>query len=415
MIAAASDLVVRDVPLADLRAWERNPRRITPARLEALGRALAAEPGMLRARPLIALPDGTVIAGNQRLAAAVALGWETIPTVVVDLDDARAAEWALRDNRPYGSDVDDELSVLLGELSELGRDLELTGFDSAELDRLLGVTVGAVDPDEVPPLPGKPRSRPGGVYELGAHRLMCGDATDPEQVALLLAGEEPVLLVTDPPYGVELDMEWRDRAGKNGKGAAEPSYLRGEGHRNTSLSGDTVADWSGAFALVPSLKVAYVWHADRFTLEVGQGLREIGFELSQLIVWDKERFVLSRTHYHSGHEPCWYARRPGSPRWRGSKDQSTVWRHPSPKMIMAGKDGPQDDRVDHPTQKPVALYTRPLENHVARGEVFYEPFGGSGTAVIAAEMLKRRCFAMELDPAYCDVIRDRYAAFVGGS
>lgn len=400
--------------MASLRPWARNPRTITPARLSALARALQADPEMLRARPLIALPDGTVIAGNQRLAAAVELGWETVPTVFADLDPVRAVEWALRDNRPYGADVDEGLGVLLAELAEMGRDLELTGFDSAELDRLLAGSVAAADPDAVPPLPkGKPRSRAGQVYELGAHRLMCGDATSREHVATLLAGAEPVLLLTDPPYGVELDMEWRDRAGRNGRGPAQPSYLRREGHANTSISGDTVVDWSHTFELVPSLKVAYVWHADRFTLEVGEGLRRIGFELSQLIVWDKERFVLSRTHYHSAHEPCWYARRRGSPRWIGSKDQSTVWRHPSPKMLGTGTDGVGDERADHPTQKPVALFTRPLENHLRRGHCFYEPFAGSGTAIIAAELTGRVCLAMEIDPVYCDVIRDRYAAFVG--
>jgi len=244
---------------------------------------------------------------------------------------------------------------------------------------------------------------------------MCGDATNPEHVRTLLAGAEPFLLLTDPPYGVELDMEWRDRAGRNGRGPAESSYLRSKGHTNTSISGDTKADWSDAFELVPSLKIAYVWHATSFTHLVAAGLERIGFRLSQMIVWDKERFVLSRSHYHWQHEPCWYARKPGSPRWLGSNDQSTIWKHPSPKMLATAKDSAGDDRVDHPTQKPVAVYTRPIENHLHRGECFYEPFGGSGTAVVAAELTGRVCFAMELDPRYCDVIRDRYEAFAGGS
>src|SRR5207245_1672139 len=166
-----------------------------------------------------------------------------------------------------------------------------TGFDSAELDGLLRGRPLPVDPDIAPPMPAKPRSKPGEVYELGAHRLLCGDATDPEQVETLLVGEQPLLLVTDPPYGVELDMEWRDRAGFNDKGRfqgtatpgeknpAEPSYLRKrEGHSNRSISGDTRADWSEAFALVRSRKVAYVWHADRYTPQVGEGLRRLGVE-----------------------------------------------------------------------------------------------------------------------------------------
>jgi DNA modification methylase len=403
-------LRVERVPLPSLQPASFNPRRIERTRLEALKRSMETDPLMLEARPLIALPDGTVVCGNQRLLAAVELGWTDIPTVVVDLDAETARLWMLRDNNAYGEWEEDALGELLLELQTAEADLELAGFTDGALDALLRLATETAGVDDVPPLPeGAPESKLGELYELGEHRLLCGDATDPDQVELLLAGEEPVLLVTDPPYGVELELEWRDRAGRNKLGA-EPSYLRSEGHRNTSLSGDTRADWSEAFALVPSLMVAYVWHADRFTLEVGEGLRRIGFQLAQLIVWDKQRFVLSRTHYHSEHEPCWYARKPASPNWLGSKDQSTVWRAPSPKMLMSGNE-PGDGRVDHPTQKPVSLFTRPLENHLRRGGCFYEPFAGSGTALIAAEITGRRCLAIELDPRYCDVIRQRFEAF----
>lgn len=405
-------LRTKRTPLAALRPAEYNPRRIAPERLEALKRSMEADPLMLEARPVIALLDGTVVCGNMRVRAASELGWSEIPAVSVELDSEQARLWMLRDNNEYGAWEEDALAELLSELEQAGADLALTGFPENELDELLrNSRFSTADPDEVPPMPEKPRSKAGEVYELGPHRLMCGDATDSKHVAQLLAGAEPVLLATDPPYGVELDMEWRDRAGKNALGPAERSYMRSEGHRATSISGDTVTDWSPAFELVPSLAIAYVWHADRHTLEVGQGLRRIGFDLSQLIIWDKERFVLSRTHYHSGHEPAWYARRKGSPRWLGSLDQSTVWRAPSPKMIMGSG---SVEKVDHPTQKPVALFTRPLENHLRRGEAVYDPFAGSGTALIAGEMTGRICFAMEIDPAYCDVIRDRYEVFSRG-
>ena len=269
-----------------------------------------------------------------------------------------------------------------------------------------------VDPDNVPELPKTPVSKRGDLYVLGKHRLLCGDSTNTADVARLLTGEEPFLLLTDPPYGVELDMEWRDRAGLNGMGPAQPSYMhrRKEGHTNTSISGDTRADWSEAFELVPSLTVAYVWHASAFTIEVGQGLRRIGFRLSQFIVWDKEQLVLSRQHYHWQHEPCWYARKKGSPPFIGPRDQTTIWKARSPKMIMAGS---QEERVDHPTQKPVVLYTRPVENHLPMGGLFYEPFGGSGTGIIAAEQTARRCYAMEIDPIYVDVAVQRWERFTG--
>jgi hypothetical protein len=166
----------------------------------------------------------------------------------------------------------------LQEIQESDFDLSLTGFDPGEIDNLL-----ALDDEEkanaTPPLPESPVSRPGDLWILGPHRVLCGDATSAEDVARLLGERKPRLLVTDPPYGIELDSEWRDRAGLNGHEPAEPSYMktRTKGHTETAISGDTRADWSAAFELVPSLEAAYVWHASKFTREVLDGLMRIGF------------------------------------------------------------------------------------------------------------------------------------------
>ena len=175
-------------------------------------------------------------------------------------------------------------------------------------------------------------------------------------------------MVSDPPYGIELDSEWRDRAGLNGCGRAEPSYLkkRTAGHTETSISGDTRADWSEAFALVPSLEVAYVWHASKFTREVPDGLLRIGFIHRQQVIWNKGRTVLTRTHYWFAHEPCWYVRKKNAP-WFGKPGQnSTIWDSPYPKFIMGASD---EDKYDHPTQKPIELKRRPILNHLRRGEL----------------------------------------------
>jgi DNA modification methylase len=219
-------------------------------------------------------------------------------------------------------------------------------------------------------------------------------------------------MVTNPPYGIELDSEWRDRAGLNGFGPAEASYMksRTEGHTNTSISSDTRADWSDAFALVPSLQVAYVWHASKFTREVLDGLLRIGFLHHQQIIWNKGRTVLTRTHYWFQHEPCWYVRKKNAP-WFGKAGQnSTIWDSPSPKFIMGGSD---EAKFDHPTQKPVELMRRPILNHTARGELVYEPFLGSGTTLAAAELTERVCYGLELDPKYCDVIVQRWQVLSG--
>src|SRR6185437_8228669 len=280
--------------------------------------------------------------------------------------------------------------------------------DSDAIDRLL--VNEAADEDAAPPLPAVPVTRSGALWLCGRHRVLCGDATAPTDVARLLGESKPLLLVTDPPYGIELDSEWRDRAGLNGCGPAAPSYLkhRTAGHRETSISGDTRADWSEVFALVPSLEVGYVWHASKFTREVLDGLLRIGFLHHQQIIWDKGRTVLTRTHYWFQHEPCWYVRKKNAPWFGKAGENSTVWNSPSPKFIMGGS---QEEKFDHPTQKPIELMRRPILNHTRRGDVVYEPFLGSGTTMMAAETTDRICYAMELDPKYVDVAVMRWQQF----
>jgi DNA modification methylase len=305
------------------------------------------------------------------------------------------------------ADWDEELLALeLQDIQASDFDLSLTGFDPGEIDSLL-----ALEDDEranaTPPLPESPVSRPGDLWLLGAHRVLCGDATSAEAVAGLLAERKPRLMVTDPPYGIELDSEWRDRAGLNGCGPAEASYMkrRTEGHTNTSISSDTRADWSDAFALVPSLEVAYVWHASKFTREVLDGLLRIGFLHHQQIIWNKGRTVLTRTHYWFQHEPAWYVRKKNAPWFGKAGENSTIWDSPSPKFIMGGSD---EDKYDHPTQKPVDLMRRPILNHLRRGELVYDPFLGSGTTLAAAELTERVCYGLELDPKYVDVVVARW-------
>jgi hypothetical protein len=242
--------------------------------------------------------------------------------------------------------------------------------------------------------------------------VLCGDATDAAAVARLLGERRPLLLVSDPPYGIELDTEWRDRAGLNGCGPAESSYLkhRTTWHRATTISGDTRADWSEAFALVPSLEVGYVWHASKFTREVLDGLLRIGFLHHQQIIWDKQRTVLTRTHYWFQHEPCWYVRKKNAAWYGKAGENSTIWVSPSPKFIMGGSG---EAKFDHPTQKPVELMRRPILNHTKPGELLYDPFLGSGTTLAAAELTQRVCYGMELDPKYVDVVVERWQGLSG--
>jgi DNA modification methylase len=186
---------------------------------------------------------------------------------------------------------------------------------------------------------------------------------------------------------------------------------RTRGYRNTTLSGDTRVGWSEAFALVPSLQVGYVWPAGVHAAEVAEGLVRIGFEIVAQVIWDKGLFAMGRSWYHWSHEPCWIVRRSGAKvPFRGSRDQATIWRVPSSKMIMGGSTEP---RLDHPTQKPLLLVETPIRNHLKAGDPLYEPFCGSGTALIAAECCGARCYAMEIDPIYVEVALRRWERFSG--
>ncbi|MGO9010960.1 MAG: DNA modification methylase [Bryobacteraceae bacterium] len=370
--------------------------------------------------PVLARSDGEVVDGQLRLKAARQQGsWpggDTTQIPVVPCDEwtpAQVKAFRLLVNRSATwADWDEELVALeLQELVEVGFDLSLTGFDIGEIDDFLPMAEEA-RAEVAPPPPKNPVSRLGDLWLCGKHRVLCGDATRPEDVERLLDGRQPILMLADPPYGIELDSEWRDRAGLNGCGPAEPSYLkhRSEGHTETTISGDTRADWSEAFALVPSLQVAYVWHASRFTREVLDGLLRIGFLHHQQIIWDKGRTVLTRTLYWFQHEPCWFVRKKNAPWYGKAGENSTIWASPSPKFIMGGS---EEEKFDHPTQKPLDLMQRPILNHLKRGELVYDPFLGSGTTLAAAEVTGRVCVGIEIDPQYSDVSVTRWQTLTG--
>jgi hypothetical protein len=305
--------------------------------------------------PVLARSDGEVVDGHLRIKAARELGINQIPVILCDeWTPAQVKAFRLLVNRSVTwASWDEELLALeLQELSDADFDLDLTGLwrDRAGLN--------------------------GGDF--GSKRTVASKAR----------------AAVDPQYH------------------AEPSYLkrRTEGHTETSISGDTKADWSDAFELVPSLQIAYVWHASRFTREVLDGLLRIGFVHHQQIIWDKQRTVLTRTLYWFQHEPCWFVRKKNAPWYGKAGENSTIWASPSPKFVMGGSD---ETKFDHPTQKPVDLMRRPILNHTKRGELVYDPFLGSGTTLAAAELTERVCCGLELDPKYIDVVVKRWQTLSG--
>jgi DNA modification methylase len=365
--------------------------------------------------PVLARSSGEVVDGHLRLKAARKIGITDVPVILCDeWSEAQVKAFRLMVNRSVTwADWDEELLAQeLADLKGLDFDLSLTGFDDREIDDFLSDPGDDDRANVVPPVPENPAARLGDVWLLENHRLICGDCTQADVVAKLLGTVQPLLMVTDPPYGIELDSEWRDRAGLNGCGPAEASYMkhRTVGHTNTSISSDTRADWSEAFALVPSLQVIYAWHASVHTREVLEGLLRIGFLYPQQLIWNKGRTVLTRTHYWYQHEPCWYVRKKNAPWFGRAGDNSTIWDSPSPKFIMGGS---KEEKFDHPTQKPVELMRKPILNHTKRGSAVCDPFLGSGTTLIAAELTGRICYGVELDPKYVDVIIQRWQDFTG--
>lgn len=403
-------------PLDKLIPYARNARTHSDEQVAQIAASIK-EFGFVN--PILAGSDSVIIAGHGRLLAARKLGMTEVPVIVIDgLTENQRRALILADNKlTLNAGWDEELLRLeIEALRDAEYDIDLIGFEDDELRLVLSrneTAEGLADEDDIPEPPAIPTSTSGDIWLLGDHRLINGDCTQPAVVARLLADAKPVILVTDPPYGIELDSEWRDRAGLNGCGAAEPSYMkkRTEGHTETTISGDTRADWSEAFELVPSIQVAYVWHASVFTRDVLNGLERIGFLYPQQIIWNKGRVVLTRTHYWYQHEPCWYVRKKRAP-WFGKpgSENSTIWDSPSPKFIMGGSD---EEKFDHPTQKPIELMRKPIRNHTVPGEAVYEPFCGSGTTLMAAEQTGRICYAIELDPKYVDVIVRRWQGFTG--
>jgi DNA modification methylase len=217
----------------------------------------------------------------------------------------------------------------------------------------------------VPELPDEPVSIAGDLWLLGSHRLLCGDSTSAADVKRVLGNVQPHLMVTDPPYGVDYEPSWRKRAGVNLNKA-----------KLGKVANDDRAAWREAWTLFPG-SVAYVWHAGRHASTVQESLEAVGFEVRSQIIWAKDRFALSRSHYHWQHEPYWYAAR-GSAAWHGDRKQSTLWQ-------IAARD---DQGHGHGTQKPVECMKRPIENNSSPGQAVYEPFCGSGTTIIAAEITR---------------------------
>lgn len=381
--------IIKEVKISDLKEYDKNPRKIKKEQLDKLTAHINEDGYHQR---IIVNTDYTIIGGHQRKKALLQAGYK--PSDVIEV---LMPEWTLQQQELDRINVRDNLNFgefdfdILQEQFNL-EELEEFGFDKEFLETLEPVIIPSIDEDEIEQLPANPVSKLGDVYILGNHRLMCGDSTNPEHVSRLLDGTNPILMVTDPPYGVNYEPEWRKDAGLNN------SQNMGK------VLNDDRYDWSDAYSLFTG-DVAYIWHPSKYTHKFAEHIENNGFDLINLIVWSKNRFVLSRGDYHHQHEPLWYGVKKGTNHnWQGKRDQSTIWEIDN----YAGGATDGEEQTGHGTQKPIECMLRPIINNSKVGESVYDPFGGSGTTLIAAQRSKRNCYMMELSPAYIDVIVKRW-------
>ena len=387
-------------PIERLRPYARNARLHSDHQVAVLAANMLTFGWTM---PCMISDDGELISGHGRILAATKLGLSKIPVMRMShLDEDKRRALRVSDNSVGDLAEWDELNLGLEiiDLQTLGFDTDLLGFSPEFLDNLLRAAQGLDEAengstegeDDIPEPPVTPVSVSGDLWQLGSHRLICGDSTSADVVGRLLAGVKPLLMVTDPPYGVEYDPSWRNQAG-----AAKTK-------RTGKVLNDDRADWREAWSLFPG-DVAYIWHGALHAATVADSLIAAGFAIRSQIIWAKDRLVLSRGDYHWQHEPCWYAvRAKGKGHWAGDRKQTTLWQ-------IANKD--QDAATVHGTQKPVECMRRPILNNSSPGQAVYEPFMGSGTTLIAAETTGRLCYGVELNPVYVDVAIERWQAFTG--
>ena len=388
---------VESRPIADVRPYAGNPRKIPKRAVDAV--AASIEQYGFR-QPIVVDTEGVVIAGHTRLHAAQKLGLESVPVHVADLTPEQARAYRLADNRTneFAAWDDETLAQELATLSAtLDTDLAalsaMTAFDTRELDRLLGPPPGQTDPDDVPEN-ADPVTQPGDVWLLGQHRLMCGDSTSAEDVVHLLDGTKPDCILTDPPYSSGGFQESGKSAGSKGSGAA---YRPIENDRRSTRG--YMALMKQVLRATSPVSVVYVFTDWRMWIHTFDVAESSGYGVRSMIVWDKGTPGMGMG-WRAQHELILC----------GTRENGLWKKHQGAQGNVIAM--PRIANELHATQKPVQLLMTMLKATPFAGTV-YDPFFGSGSAMIAAERVGRTCFGMELDPFYVDIAVARWAAYTG--
>jgi len=375
------------IAVADLSLDPSNVRKHSRRNLDAIKASLRK---FGQQKPIVVDAKGIVLAGNGTLTAAQELGWTEIQIVRTELAGVEATAFAIADNRTaeLAEWDEDGLANVLQSLKVEDADLlAATGYDAAEVDKMSKVEVTE---DEVPEPPDEPITKLGDLWILGEHRVLCGDSTKREDVARVMGGDFAQLVVTDPPYGVD--------------------YQGGVFSKRDKLDGDETADLYGpilklAYEFSDAKAAVYLWHSDGKAVDVFAALDAAKYVRRITIIWNKNiaQFGALSAQYKQKHEPCHYLFKKGqSPRWFGPTNETTVW------DIDRNR-----TNEHHPTEKPIGIMARPIQNSSEAADIILDLFLGSGTTLIAAEQLGRKCYGMEISPAYCDVIVQRWENLTG--
>jgi len=388
---------IKTVKISELKPHPKNPRVHPDSAIDKLVRSIK-EYGWTN--PVLVSADGYVLAGNARLKAAEKAGIKEVPVIYLPLEGAKAEAYLIADNRLQDeTDWDyEKLKDLLQELDTGEFDLELTGFDMGEIEDLMTLfhVPGEIIEDDVPEPPEEAITKPGNLWILGRHRLLCGDATVAADVERLMDGKKARFVFTDPPWNVDYGSDTRHPSWK-------PRQILNDRMSTEEFGAFLLRAFNCMREVSEAGCMTYVVMSAQEWGNVMNALREAGYHWSSTIIWKKDSLVLSRKDYHTQYEPIWYGWLEGT-RLCPLKDrkQSDVWEIPRPKVSE-----------EHPTMKPVSLVAKAMLNSSRAGDLALDLFGGSGTTMIAAQQTGRVCFMMELDPKYCDVIIERWEQFTG--
>ena len=347
------------------------------------------------ADPLVVNADMTIIGGHQRLTVAIDLGYTEVPCAVVDVDKTREKALNIALNKITGAWDDQMLADLLKDLENVNFNLDFTGFEAPEIGQLFSniydkkVKEDNFDVDSELKQPAF--SKPGDIWHLGKHRVICGDSTKMETYERLMEGIKANLVLTDPPYNVDVE----ETAGK----------ILNDNMSDSDFYNFLLAAYQCMHENLADDGSIYVWHADTEGLNFRRAFKDAGFYLSGCCIWKKNSLVLGRSPYQWIHEPCLFGwKKGGRHQWYSDRKQTTVWEYDKPKSSP-----------DHPTMKPVTLMSYPIKNSTMTNGIVLDPFLGSGSTLIACMETDRVCMGIELDPKFVDVIVKRWLAQNGGN